>query len=73
MLRVPYQTRLIDPAGAYRRYRRCFEKRKMVEQTRPAVSAERAPTALFDFDGTLSPIRAGWTDVMLPMTGMQTR
>ncbi len=39
----------------------------MIEQIRPAVSAERARVALFDFDGTLSLIRAGWTDVMVPM------
>lgn len=39
----------------------------MLEQIRPAASAGRARVALFDFDGTLSPIRAGWTDVMVPM------
>lgn len=39
----------------------------MIEQIRPAVSAERARVALFDFDGTLSLIRAGWVDVMVPM------
>lgn len=39
----------------------------MIEQIRPAVSAERARVALFDFDGTLSLIRAGWMDVMAPM------
>lgn len=30
-------------------------------------SAARARVALFDFDGTLSLIRAGWFDVMVPM------
>src|SRR6516225_460792 len=39
----------------------------MVEQIRSAVSAERARVALFDFDGTISLIRAGWMDVMVPM------
>lgn len=31
------------------------------------ASAARAKVALFDFDGTLSLIRAGWFDVMVPM------
>ena len=31
------------------------------------VSAAGAKVALFDFDGTLSLIRAGWIDVMVPM------
>jgi phosphoglycolate phosphatase len=31
------------------------------------ASAARAKVALFDFDGTLSLIRAGWVDVMVPM------
>jgi len=31
------------------------------------ASAARAKVALFDFDGTLSLIRAGWIDVMVPM------
>jgi len=31
------------------------------------VSANRARVALFDFDGTLSLIRTGWVDVMVPM------
>jgi len=39
----------------------------MVEVIRAAVSAERARVVLFDFDGTLSLIRTGWTDVMVPM------
>ncbi|MGC4053045.1 MAG: HAD family hydrolase [Paludibaculum sp.] len=32
-----------------------------------AGSAANAKVALFDFDGTLSLIRAGWADVMVPM------
>ncbi len=39
----------------------------MIEQLRPGASAERARVVLFDFDGTLSVIRSGWVDVMVPM------
>jgi phosphoglycolate phosphatase-like HAD superfamily hydrolase len=39
----------------------------MIETLRPGASAERARIALFDFDGTLSTIRSGWVDVMVPM------
>ena len=39
----------------------------MVEQLRPGVSAKDARVCLFDFDGTLSLIRSGWMDVMVPM------
>lgn len=39
----------------------------MVEQLRPGVSAQNARVCLFDFDGTLSLIRSGWMDVMVPM------
>ncbi len=39
----------------------------MIEQIRPGASAARARVALFDFDGTLSLIRSGWVDVMVPM------
>ncbi|MCL4850905.1 MAG: HAD hydrolase-like protein [Bryobacteraceae bacterium] len=38
-----------------------------MEYLRPGVSAERAQVVLFDFDGTLSLIRSGWADVMMPM------
>jgi phosphoglycolate phosphatase-like HAD superfamily hydrolase len=38
-----------------------------VEVVRQGVSAGRAKVALFDFDGTLSLIRTGWVDVMVPM------
>jgi phosphoglycolate phosphatase-like HAD superfamily hydrolase len=38
-----------------------------IEIVRPGVSALLAKVALFDFDGTLSLIRAGWVDVMVPM------
>jgi phosphoglycolate phosphatase-like HAD superfamily hydrolase len=33
----------------------------------PAASAAAARVALFDFDGTLSLLRAGWANVMVPM------
>jgi phosphoglycolate phosphatase-like HAD superfamily hydrolase len=39
----------------------------MIEQIRPGVSARRARFVLFDFDGTVSLIRAGWVEVMVPM------
>ncbi len=38
-----------------------------MEHVRPGVSAASARTAVFDFDGTLSLIRSGWVDVMVPM------
>jgi phosphoglycolate phosphatase-like HAD superfamily hydrolase len=39
----------------------------MLEQLRPGATAERARIGLFDFDGTISTIRSGWIDVMVPM------
>jgi phosphoglycolate phosphatase-like HAD superfamily hydrolase len=39
----------------------------MIEHLRPGVSAANARVALFDFDGTISLIRAGWLNVMVPM------
>jgi len=39
----------------------------MIEQIRPGVSAKDARFVLFDFDGTVSLIRSGWVDVMVPM------
>jgi phosphoglycolate phosphatase len=39
----------------------------MIEQLRPGANAARARFVLFDFDGTLSLIRSGWVDVMVPM------
>jgi phosphoglycolate phosphatase len=39
----------------------------MLEHIRPGASAPRARVVLFDFDGTLSLIRSGWVDVMVPM------
>ena len=39
----------------------------MVENIRPGVSARHARVVLFDFDGTLSLIRSGWMNVMVPM------
>jgi phosphoglycolate phosphatase len=38
-----------------------------VEVVRQGSSAGGAKLALFDFDGTLSLVRAGWIDVMVPM------
>ena len=39
----------------------------MIEQLRPGVSAAKTRVALFDFDGTISTIRSGWVEVMVPM------
>jgi phosphoglycolate phosphatase-like HAD superfamily hydrolase len=38
-----------------------------IESMRDRASAARARAAVFDFDGTLSLIRSGWVDVMVPM------
>jgi phosphoglycolate phosphatase len=39
----------------------------MIEIVRQGASADRTRVALFDFDGTISLIRSGWMDVMVPM------
>ncbi len=39
----------------------------MIEVIRPAASAARAKAAILDFDGTLSLIRSGWIEVMVPL------
>lgn len=39
----------------------------LVERINNGAVATKARVALFDFDGTLSLIRAGWVDVMVPM------
>jgi len=39
----------------------------MVENVTPGASARNARVVLFDFDGTLSLIRSGWMNVMVPM------
>lgn len=39
----------------------------MIEHLRPGASAKNTRVALFDFDGTLSTIRSGWVEVMVPM------
>jgi phosphoglycolate phosphatase len=39
----------------------------MIEQIRPGASAGKARVVLFDFDGTVSLIRSGWVEVMVPM------
>src|SRR6266571_3568837 len=39
----------------------------MIECVRPGVTAEGARVVLFDFDGTISLIRSGWVEVMVPM------
>jgi phosphoglycolate phosphatase-like HAD superfamily hydrolase len=39
----------------------------MIEVINATASAASARVALFDFDGTLSLVRSGWMDVMIPM------
>jgi phosphoglycolate phosphatase len=39
----------------------------MIEELRPGASAQNASVCIFDFDGTISLIRSGWMDVMVPM------
>ena len=39
----------------------------MIESITAGASARNARVVLFDFDGTLSLIRSGWMDVMVPM------
>jgi phosphoglycolate phosphatase len=39
----------------------------MVERLRPGLSAKNARVCIFDFDGTISLIRSGWMEVMVPM------
>ena len=38
-----------------------------IEQVRSGACAADAKVAFFDFDGTLSLVRSGWMDVMVPM------
>ncbi len=38
-----------------------------LETVNPSAHARAARVALFDFDGTLSLVRAGWEHVMVPM------
>src|SRR5260370_42369506 len=39
----------------------------MIEHLLPGASAANARVALFDFDGTISVIRSGWMEIMIPM------
>src|SRR5262249_27327744 len=39
----------------------------MIERLRPGANASSARVALFDFDGTISVIRSGWVEIMVPM------
>jgi phosphoglycolate phosphatase len=39
----------------------------MLETLRPGAHANAARVVLFDFDGTLSLIRTGWVNIMIPM------
>ena len=39
----------------------------MIEILRPGASAASSKVVIFDFDGTLSLIRTGWIDIMIPL------
>src|SRR6266851_3657909 len=39
----------------------------MIENLHPGATAANARVALFDFDGTISVIRSGWMEIMIPM------
>lgn len=39
----------------------------MIERLTPGITARQARVVLFDFDGTVSLIRSGWMNVMVPM------
>jgi phosphoglycolate phosphatase len=45
----------------------------VIETVRPGVTAQQAKVVIFDFDGTLSIIRSGWMDVMVPLCVEQLR
>lgn len=45
----------------------CENSQRMIETLRPGAHALNARVALFDFDGTLSLIRSGWVEEMVPM------
>jgi phosphoglycolate phosphatase-like HAD superfamily hydrolase len=40
---------------------------KVIQQLNPRASARQARVCIFDFDGTVSLIRSGWMEVMVPM------
>lgn len=39
----------------------------MLEVVRPQINAAHAKVAIFDFDGTISLIRSGWMEIMIPL------
>jgi phosphoglycolate phosphatase len=39
----------------------------VIEAVRPGITARRAKVVVFDFDGTLSLIRSGWMEIMVPL------
>ena len=56
--------RVVDAAGETR-----FLAGTAIEIVRESNSRHPPRHVLFDFDGTLSLIREGWPDVMVPMMG----
>jgi phosphoglycolate phosphatase len=43
----------------------------VIETVRPGVTARQAKVVIFDFDGTLSLIRSGWMEIMVPLCVQQ--
>lgn len=46
---------------------RHFLKNSLIEIINPSIQRGKVKFALFDFDGTISLIRAGWQQIMIPM------
>jgi phosphoglycolate phosphatase len=45
-----------------------YHNARVIEIVRPDATAANAKVVIFDFDGTLSLIRSGWMEVMIPMS-----
>ena len=58
--------RLTLPIAIYQSYQLPSQKQLLIEIINPNIIRGRIRHALFDFDGTLSLIREGWQDVMIP-------
>lgn len=46
---------------------RACDNAEVIETVRAGASAARAKVVIFDFDGTISLVRSGWLDVMVPL------
>ena len=64
---MPYDTPASFLITGPQRAERRGKMREVIEIIRTDASAAKAKVVIFDFDGTLSLIRSGWMDVMVPM------